>query len=95
MSRDLFIVSRRDPELYEYLKGTYLGDQETEVILDRRVGERRQQPSPAHRPERRVTDRRSRPHVSADLESLGFAVVRLPRETDHDERTASSVRHSV
>lgn len=54
---DLFIVSRRWPDLYETVNGL-CEEGEIEVILDRRRAERRQQRTP-HVPERRQGDRRT------------------------------------
>ena len=75
--RDLFIVARNEPELYEYLKRRFAGREDVEVILDRRVSERRQQPLPPA-VERRRQGRRTRRAVEDDIKSLGVAVVPLP-----------------
>ena len=72
-TRQLLIVSRSQPERYAYLK--YVFDPETgEVILDRRVKDRRsrQAPGPA---ERRRGERRER-DVTPDLRVSGWALVR-------------------
>jgi hypothetical protein len=58
MVRNLLIVSRDRPELYEQLKRDFAEDQEVEVILDRRLEERRKLGG-AQNPERRRSDRRS------------------------------------
>ncbi len=66
MIRYLIVVSRTQPRLYEHLVRNFAGDPQTQVILDRRVGERRQ------------ADRRRRPStVEEDLDRLGVAIVRL------------------
>jgi hypothetical protein len=71
--RQLLIVSRAEPERYEYLR--YVFDSETgEVILDRRVLERRRRRAPVPA-DRRRSDRRQR-DVSADLRVFGWALVR-------------------
>ena len=41
MARNVFVVSRRHPDLYEYLRERFATDQAVEVILDRRIGQRR------------------------------------------------------
>jgi len=41
MARHLFLVSRHDARLYEYLVERFRDDGNVEVILDRRHGERR------------------------------------------------------
>jgi hypothetical protein len=70
------IISRKDHELYEYLKHHFAGRADVEVILDRRQGERRQrtESSPT---ERRRADRR-RHSVEAALAALGVAIVPVP-----------------
>ena len=71
--RQLLIVSRTEPGRYEYLQ--YVFDSETgEVILDRRLVERRHREAPVSA-ERRRSDRRQR-DVTADLRVFGWALVR-------------------
>lgn len=71
--RQLLIVSRTEPERYEYLQ--YVFDSETgEVILDRRLQERRHREAPVSA-DRRRSNRRQR-DVSADLRVFGWALVR-------------------
>ena len=73
MTRQLLIVSRSQQERYTYLR--YVFDSETgDVILDRRVRDRRcrQKPAPA---ERRLAERRQR-DVTSHLQAFGWALVR-------------------
>lgn len=72
----LFIVSRLEPDLYDYLSREFAGEEEVQVIYDRRQGERRRG---ARQPdvERRQRDRRAPSHVSRQISSLGYAFVRL------------------
>lgn len=56
----LLIVPRDRPDLYEYLKRQFSEVENFEVLLDRRLGERRQRAEP-HEPERRRAERRRRP----------------------------------
>lgn len=71
--RQLLIVSRSEPERYAYLQ--YVFDQDNgEVILDRRVENRRSRQEPVSA-ERRRSDRRQR-DVGADLRVFGWALVR-------------------
>ena len=73
VTRQLLIVSRSQQERYAYLR--YVFDAESgEVILDRRVGDRRsrQETVPA---ERRREERRRR-DVAPDLQAFGWALVR-------------------
>ena len=72
--RHLLIVARSEPMLYEYVKRTFAGEDTVEVILDRRLGERRRaSASPAV--ERRRADRRSSLPIRDRLRSAGWAVV--------------------
>jgi hypothetical protein len=73
MTRQLLIVSRSQQERYAYLR--YVFDSETgDVILDRRVWDRRCRPEPAPA-ERRFAERRQR-DVTSDLQVFGWALVR-------------------
>ena len=72
-ARLLLIVSRTERLRYAYLK--YIFDDETgDVIVDRRVGERRRRQQPAA-VEKRRGDRRER-DITKDLEISGWALVR-------------------
>lgn len=55
--RHLFVVSRDHPWLYAHLRERFLDDPNVDVILDRRVAERRTTAQAAPY-ERRKTDRR-------------------------------------
>jgi hypothetical protein len=73
VTRQLLIISRSQRERYAYLQ--YVFDSETgEVILDRRVQNRRSRQEPVLT-ERRREERRQR-GVAADLEAFGWALVR-------------------
>ena len=73
MARLLIIVSRTNPAQHTYLKHVF-GSQTEDVILDRRVGERRERLARAV-PERRRIERRQR-DISQDLQLSGWALVR-------------------
>jgi hypothetical protein len=77
MAELLFIVARERQDLYDHLRRAFADTPAVEVILDRRVGERRQHPLPADT-ERRQRDRRLR-DISSDVQGLGWALVRLRR----------------
>lgn len=79
MGQLLFVVSREAVKRYQDLKRAFSDQESVEVILDRRVGERRGPSAPLSEPNsnRRRADRRSRPEVDSDLGSLGYSVVRL------------------
>lgn len=76
MARTLFIVSRRHADLYAYLKERFAGDDQVEVILDRRgaggATSPRQPDTEPRRPERR-----SRPEVDTELATRSHAVITL------------------
>jgi len=73
VARLLLIVSRTEPARYTYLKHVF-GNESVDVILDRRVGERRQRWQRAAA-ERRRGDRRER-DVTKELQAFGWALVR-------------------
>jgi hypothetical protein len=73
VARLLIIVSRTNPAQHTYLKHVF-GSQTEDVILDRRVGERRQRPAPVASERRRI-ERRQR-DISQDLQISGWALVR-------------------
>lgn len=75
----LFIVSRQLPDLHRYLSHEFATEADVKVILDRRHGERR---SGGDRPamprgDRRRTERRNHADVRGELNTLGYAFVRL------------------
>lgn len=73
MTRQLLIVSRSQQDRYAYLR--YVFDGETgDVVLDRRIGDRRSGPKPVPA-ERRREERRHR-DVTSDLQAFGWALVR-------------------
>ena len=71
----VFIVSRTEPRQYLYLKHVF-ADESRDVVLDRRMGERRRSLRPP-RVERRHIDRRQR-DITRELQSTGWALVRRP-----------------
>ena len=73
-SSRVFIVARRHPELYDYLKSRFADDTTVMVVLDRRLAPRRRRALPAAA-ERRRADRRSRPEVDERLTSTSLAIV--------------------
>ena len=73
MARLLLIVSATEPARYTYLKHVF-GSDTADVILDRRVEERRQLVKRVV-PERRRGDRRER-DLTKDLQTFGWALVR-------------------
>ena len=78
MARQLVIVAREHPDLYDYLRQRFTDEAQAEVLLDRRIRQRRaeQVPVPAAA-ERRLQDRRGRPGVDALLRSRSHVIVDL------------------
>lgn len=72
----LFIISRDHPELYQRALRAFRGTRETQVICDRRLGQRRGG-GPALAAERRRGERRTRADVEAEIRAFGSAIVLL------------------
>jgi hypothetical protein len=70
----VFIVARREPELYEYLSARFAGEADVTVVLDRRLAARRRRALPAAA-ERRRAERRSRSDVDEQLQTTSLAIV--------------------
>jgi hypothetical protein len=77
MGRTLFIVSRQHPDLYAYLRERFAADTAVEVILDRRLGQRRQRAA-VTQVDRRRSDRRTRPEVEVELQTRSHAIITIP-----------------
>jgi len=73
--RQLFVVARDREKLYDYVKRAFAENPTVQVVLDRRVGERRRA-GMSRIPNRRQGDRR-RSDVSGQLKALGWAIVLL------------------
>jgi len=73
MAQLVFIVSRHRPKLREYLQREFAGNDEVEVIVDRRLAERRLR-EVDHAPDRRHVDRRDS-GAAERLRSMGWTVV--------------------
>jgi len=80
MPRHLFIVSRKFPDLYEYLTERFIDDKNAAVILDRRWGQRRRGPHEFRSlgANRRFGDRRFRTDLDEELRTQPHVVVTLP-----------------
>lgn len=79
MARHLFLVSRHEARLHEYLLERFRDDGNVEVILDRRRGERRRR-SQRPEPERRRSDRRTRREVDLELQVRSHVILTLPED---------------
>jgi class 3 adenylate cyclase/tetratricopeptide (TPR) repeat protein len=71
---EIFIVARYNPQLYEYLRREFSHDNRIRIVMDRRVGERRQRVESASG-ERRQNDRRQHLDVDAHLRERGVVIV--------------------
>lgn len=70
MPRYLFIVTRGHPEVYADLHRQFVGNPDVEVLVDRRLSERRA-PQNAHEPERRRGDRRGQRWPGSHVRGVG------------------------
>ena len=77
MGRTLFIVSRQHSDLYAYLRERFASDHGVEVVLDRRVAQRRRRDA-AYPVERRRAERRGRPEVELELQTRSHAILTIP-----------------
>jgi hypothetical protein len=75
-SRHLLIVPRPRVELYASLKRSFADHENVQVVLDRRLSERRASPA-GRTPDRRVTDRRMRRDKDAEVQAGRVASVRV------------------
>ena len=71
---EIFIVARYNPQLYEYLQREFSHDERIRIIMDRRVGERRQR-TEAATGERRQQERRQHQDVDVHLRERGVVIV--------------------
>jgi class 3 adenylate cyclase/tetratricopeptide (TPR) repeat protein len=71
---ELFVVARYNPQLYDYLQREFSHEERIHIIMDRRVGERRQRAVPASG-ERRQNDRRRHQDVDTNLRERGFVIL--------------------
>jgi hypothetical protein len=70
MPRYLFIVARGHPDVYADLQRQFLGNPEVEVLVDRRLSERRDHQEP-HQPERRRGERRGQRGGDSHVRGIG------------------------
>ncbi len=78
MARMLFIVSVYRPDVYSYARDAFRAvTADLEVIMDRRVGERRRPGAGAVEPDRRQRSDRRRQNIEERLRTIGWAAVPL------------------
>jgi hypothetical protein len=73
-SRFVFVISRDQPQLHEYVQQAFASQADVRVIVDRRVASRRHQQA-ARQPDRRRAERRVRTEIEAELKARGSALV--------------------
>jgi len=78
LPRLLYVVRRDQQSLYDYLRQSFAGEPDVEIVLDRRWAERRFRERAAASWERRNGERRLREKTQRDLHDLGYAIVILP-----------------
>ena len=87
MARHLFIVSRHHIRMHAYLQERFQGDDKVELILDRRMAQRRSSVGVgAYAEERRRSDRRSRPELDIELRARSHVILTLPEPKDVEPR---------
>ena len=70
----IFIVARDNPQLYDYLQREFSHEERVRIIMDRRVGERRQR-GDAPPSDRRQGDRRRHQEVDVNLRERGVVIL--------------------
>jgi hypothetical protein len=71
---EIFVVARYNPQLYDYLQRAFSQEERVRIIMDRRVGERRQR-GDAPPSDRRQSDRRRHEDVDANLRERGVVIL--------------------
>jgi hypothetical protein len=91
MAKYAFVISPRSPDLYADVARDFKGDPVVDVVLDRRVAERRiaRVPHRGAQGDRRRRDRRINPNSHSDMAALGYVLVRV---NDTSGRASASAR---
>ena len=76
IAKHLLVVARHRRELYEEIKRAFAGHESVQVILDRRVNQRREKKGQPML-DRRRTERRSRSAIDDQLRTIGWSLVLL------------------
>src|SRR2546428_4213952 len=74
MVRQVIIVAGHRAHLYEHIKRAFAGNETVRVLLNRRIGERRERPRPPP-PQQRPADRRPPPPNHGPLRAVGPALL--------------------
>ncbi len=92
LRKQLLVVARENPHIYEYLKRMFAGNETLEVVLDRRAGDRRGQ-GMAKLPDRRRSNDRRHQEIDSQLRALGWAIVLLDVAREQDRERGGRPRH--
>lgn len=76
MARLVYVVRRDQRSLYDYLRQSFAGESDVDIILDRRWRRGAAPPEPAPQ-DRRQVERRVRRQTEDELRDLGYAIVIL------------------
>ena len=76
IAKHLLVVARHRRELYEEIKRAFAGHETVQVILDRRVSQRREKKN-SPMLDRRRNERRSRSAMDEQLRTIGWSLVLL------------------
>jgi hypothetical protein len=77
MDRLVFVVRRERAKLHDSLQHALVDERGVDVVLDRRLGIRRQRDSSPEQ-ERRRWDRRTRPFADTEVAVRGWTIIRCP-----------------
>jgi hypothetical protein len=77
MTRHLLIVARNRTRLYEHFRRVLARNSAIQVVLDRRVGNRRSKGVPVPVDRRAPIDRRTRSNIDEQLREIGWSLVLL------------------
>jgi hypothetical protein len=75
MIRALVVVARDQPDLWQSLTQHFAANEDVQVLLNRRQGERRQQAQTYER-DRRGPDRRRPPSIESDVSHRRYVIAR-------------------
>ena len=79
MARHVFVVSRETPYLADYMSAQFRGEDNVEVVVDRRSGhDRRAASRPVDNDRRAAGDRRRYTQVARQLKESFHALITIP-----------------
>ena len=88
VQRLLFIVDERRRPLYDSLRRTFAEDDTVQIVLNRRVADRRRKKPRPRKSERRQKQRRAQREIDRQIDARGYAVVGISvRQRSPGERS--------